>query len=133
MPSMLRSRVAAATSAARHMTSAVGRLAPARAFTSSMMSLVPSLRRGSRFEVVPPRADAGHDFVIAVNHLHRPAKAVGGVLQPQRAGLGAVLLREPGAVVAPHARAFLALERLPRLDVDRARAQIGRASCRERV
>src|SRR4029077_21283554 len=50
------------------------------------------------------------------------AETVGGVLQPQRAGLGIVFLGQPGAVVAPHARAFLALRRLPGGDVDRARA-----------
>ncbi len=61
-------------------------------------------------------------FVVAVDHLHRAAEAVLGILQPQRARLGAVLLRQPDALMAPHARTFLALERLPFVDIDRARA-----------
>src|SRR5271167_1757761 len=119
MPSMLRSRVAAATWACRRVISACGRSVLERVFTSSMrVILLRSPRDGSRFDAVPPRTDAGHDFVIAFDDLHRTAEAVGRVFEAQRAGLGAVLLGQPGTVVAPHAGAFLALERLPRIDVD---------------
>ena len=45
------------------------------------------LRRRTRLDRIPPRADAGHHLIIAVHHLHRAAIAIGGVLQPQRAGL----------------------------------------------
>src|SRR5579863_10480889 len=81
-----------------------------------------SLRGGSRLHAVPPRTDAGHRLVIAAHDLDRAAIAVLGILQPQRASLGVVLRRQPGAVVAPHAGAFLALASLPGIDVDRARA-----------
>src|SRR5580704_17967348 len=95
--------------------------APACAFMlGSRLYLSP--RGGTRPEAVPPRTHARHDLVIAVHHLHGAAEAVLGILQPQRARLGAVFLRKPDAVMAPHARTFLALGRLPRRDVDRARA-----------
>src|SRR5208282_1415248 len=81
-----------------------------------------STRNLPRFDGIPPGTDAGHDLVIAFDHLHRPAIAVRRVLEPLRTGLGAVLLRQPGAIVAPHARAFLALACLPGVDIDRARA-----------
>ena len=80
------------------------------------------LRSGSRLHAVPPWTDARHHLVVAVHHLDRPAIAAFGILQPQRAGLGLVLGRQPSAVVAPHAGTFLALIGLPGLDVDRTRA-----------
>src|SRR5215204_3741687 len=72
--------------------------------------------------LVPPRADAGHAIVVAVHHLHRLAESLVGIVEPERARLVLVFLRQPGAVVAPHARAFLALVGLPAGDIDIAGA-----------
>src|SRR5262249_51981839 len=71
---------------------------------------------------VPPRTDPSHHVVVAVHHLHRLAHALLGIGEPQLARRGLVFRREPFAVVPPHARAFLALERLPGSGIDRARA-----------
>src|SRR5258705_2665820 len=73
-------------------------------------------------DLVPPGANPRHPVVIAVHHLDRLAEALLGVGEPQRARLVLVVLRQPGAVVTPHARAFLALVGLPVLDVDVAGA-----------
>src|ERR1700691_5989862 len=121
MPSMLRSRVVAAISAARRDMSACGRFDPARVLTSSM-TISRLLRGRFRLDGIPPRADAGHDLVIAFDHLDWATIAVFGVFQAERAGLGAVLFRQPGPIMAPHARPFLALECLPFVDVDCAGA-----------
>src|SRR5580704_3929722 len=73
-------------------------------------------------DAVEPGTDAGHQVVVAVDHLHGPAQAVARVGEPHRARLLAQLGREPGAVVAPQARPLLALARLPVRHIDAARA-----------
>src|SRR5579883_834299 len=90
--------------------------------TPAAVVMLASLRAGARLQAVPPGTDARHHLVIAGNHLHGTSEAVSGVLEPQRTRFGAVFGRQPGAVVAPHARAFLALRRLPSRGIDRARA-----------
>ena len=54
--------------------------------------------------------------------VHRLAEALVGIVEPECARLVLVLLRQPSAVMAPHARAFLALVGIPVGDVDIAGA-----------
>src|ERR1044072_5797511 len=54
---------------------------------------------------LPPRAGAGHQPMVALDHLHRMAHAVLGEAHAHRARFQAFLFRQPGAVVAPQARA----------------------------
>src|SRR5919197_4748165 len=77
---------------------------------------------GLRLDAVTPRAGAGHHLVIAFDHLHWPTITTLGERVAVGAGLLALLRRQPGAVVAPHARAFLALRRLPGRRIDHAAA-----------
>src|SRR5262245_9476326 len=78
------------------------------------------LARGHRG--VPPRADVGSALVIAVHHIEWRAAAGLGDADADVARLLAAFGREPGAVVAPQARAFRTLVRRPVVDVDRAAA-----------
>src|SRR4051794_2664486 len=60
-----------------------------------------------RLHLVPPRTDAGHAVVVAVEHLHRLAQPRFGGLDAEQARFLALLRRHPAAVVAPKARAVL--------------------------
>src|SRR5262249_16352966 len=62
---------------------------------------------------VPPRADAGHEIVIAGDHLNRLALPVLGGFDAQPARLLLLFLRHPTALVAPQTRTELAFKRLP--------------------
>src|SRR5262249_48604170 len=62
---------------------------------------------------VPPRADAGHEIVIAGDHLSRLALPVLGGFDAQPARLLLLFLRHPTALVAPQTRTELAFKRLP--------------------
>src|SRR5262245_28232223 len=81
-----------------------------------------ALADGLRLHLIPPGANPGHPIVVAVHHLHRLAEALVGIGETQRARLVLVFFRQPGAVVAPHAWAFLALVGLPVRNVDVASA-----------
>src|SRR5262249_10157325 len=71
-----------------------------------------------RLHLIPPRTNAGHTVVVAVHHLDRLAEALLGVGEAERASLVLVFLGQPGAIVPPHARTFLALVGLPVGNVD---------------
>src|ERR1700681_3020121 len=71
---------------------------------------------------IEPRAHAGHQGVVALDHLHGLAQPRFGGLPAQIARLDLLVGRHPGAVVAPQAGAELALERLPGLGIDGLRA-----------
>src|SRR5262245_10352471 len=62
-----------------------------------------------RLDAVPPRTDTRRKLVIAVHHLDGTPVSFVGQLEAQVARLGAVLRRQPGALVAPHARSFAPL------------------------
>src|SRR6516164_9677184 len=70
----------------------------------------------------PTRADAGHEIVIAGDHLHRLALAVLGGLDAEPARVLLLFRRHPAPLVPPQARAELALERLPGAVVDQLAA-----------
>src|ERR1700681_2035721 len=63
--------------------------------------------------VVPPRTDISRLLVVAVHHIDRDAAAGFCDRNAQIARLLAAFRRQPGAVVAPEARAFGALVGLP--------------------
>src|SRR4051812_40814279 len=71
-----------------------------------------------RLQLVPPWANAGHAVVVAFHHLHRLTEALLGIGEAKRARLVLIFLGQPGAVVAPHAGAFLALVSLPVWHID---------------
>src|SRR3954471_23834291 len=74
--------------------------------------------RHLRLHLIPPGTDAGHAIVVALQHLHRLAQARFGGFDAELTRLLALLRRHPFAVVAPQARAVLALERLPAVVID---------------
>src|SRR5262249_26153613 len=76
--------------------------------TSPGMTPAPATDRLGGLHLVPPRADAGHAVVVAVNHLHRLALAVLGRLDAEEPRLLALLVRHPAPLMAPQARAELA-------------------------
>src|SRR5262252_9172943 len=77
-----------------------------------------SPRLAALLHAVPPGADAGHAIVVALDHLHRLTLAVLGGLDAEEARLLFLLRGHPAPLVAPQARAELALERLPGVVVD---------------
>src|SRR3954468_20186794 len=62
---------------------------------------------------IPPGTGAGHQIVVALDHLHGLAEAVLGGLHAHMARLRALVLREEGALVAPDARPIGPLEWRP--------------------
>src|SRR5262245_58779431 len=81
-----------------------------------------SLRRLAAQDAIPPRTDAGHGLVVALDHVDRLAQPACRGRDTDRAGLGALFWGHPETVVAPHARAPGNLLRLPIVDVDHAPA-----------
>src|SRR5262245_32180830 len=77
-----------------------------------------SARLATLLDAVPPGADAGHEIVVALDHLDGLPLTVLGRLDAELARLLLLLRRHPAALVAPQARAELALERLPGVVVD---------------
>src|SRR5262245_9120712 len=77
-----------------------------------------SARLATLLDAVPPGADAGHETVVALDHLDGLALAVLGRLDAKPARLFFLLRRHPAALVPPQAWAELALERLPGVVVD---------------
>src|SRR5439155_15310995 len=77
---------------------------------------------GLRLDAIPPRTDAGRELMIAFHHLHRPAESLFRKLEAQLPSIRALLGREPGALVPPHARPLFAFRRLPGRGVDHAPA-----------
>src|SRR5205823_319589 len=71
---------------------------------------------------IPPGADAGHEVVIAFDHLHRLALAVLGSLDAQPPRLLLLLRRHPAPLVAPQAGPEFALKRSPGAVVDQLAA-----------
>src|SRR6516164_10828966 len=76
---------------------------------------------GARGDAIPPRTNAGHYLVIAIDHLDRLTITGCGIGKPQRTRLGVIFRRQPTAIVAPYAWPFFALVSLPAVDVDRPR------------
>src|SRR5262249_55994704 len=67
-------------------------------------------------DAVPPRTDALHQLVIAVDHVDRLAQAGGGCLHANGTRPDPLLRGHPEAIVPPHAgtpAAFLPLPVLP--------------------
>src|SRR5947207_4567597 len=62
---------------------------------------------------VPPGADAGHEIVVAGDHLDRLALTVLGGLDAQPARLLLLFRRHPTPLMTPQAWTKFALERLP--------------------
>src|SRR5262249_13921055 len=62
---------------------------------------------------VPPGADAGHEIVVAGDHLNRLALTVLGGLDAQPARLLLLFRRHPTPFMTPQTWTKLALERLP--------------------
>src|SRR5262249_61628079 len=81
-----------------------------------------SPRLAALFHAVPPGADAGHEMVIALDHLDRLALAVLGGLDAELARVLLLFRRHPAPLVPPQARTQFALERLPRAVVDQLAA-----------
>src|SRR5262245_66574207 len=81
-----------------------------------------SLRRLAAQDAIPPGADAGHELVVALDHVDRLAQAARRGRDADRARLGALFGRHPQTVVSPHARAPGDLLRPPIVDVDHAPA-----------
>src|SRR5262245_42125415 len=73
---------------------------------------------GALLHAVPPGADAWHEIVVALDHLHGSPLAILASLDAKAARLFLLLRRHPAALVAPQARAEFALERLPGVVVD---------------
>src|SRR6516162_890918 len=82
--------------------------------------LLPSL--ATLFHAVPPGADAGHEIVIAREHLDRLALAVLGGLDAEPARVLLLFRRHPAPLVPPQARTEFALQRLPGVVVDQLAA-----------
>src|SRR5262249_13382762 len=80
------------------------------------------LRRLAGASPIPPRADARHTLVIALDHVDRLAQAGLRGGDADLARLEPALRRHPHAVVAPHARAPGDLLRLPGVGIDHAAA-----------
>src|SRR5262249_16591562 len=78
----------------------------------------PSPRLAALFHAVPPGAHAGHEIVIARDHLDRLALAILGGLDAELARFLLLFRRHPAPLVTPQARAEFALERLPGCVVD---------------
>src|SRR5215470_15200626 len=71
---------------------------------------------------VPPGAGAHTHLVVAIEHLHGLALTIGSGLGAHGARGRQLVVRQPGAVVAPQARTVGHLDRLPALGIDRAPA-----------
>src|SRR4029079_17465417 len=69
-------------------------------------------------DAVPPRADAGCELIVALEHVHRFAQAAGGGLDADRARFDTFPRCHPQPVVAPHAGTEGHLFGLPAVDVD---------------
>src|SRR6266540_6069806 len=80
------------------------------------------LRRLAAQHAIPPGADAGHELVVALDHVGRLAQARRRGRDADRAGFGALFGGHPQTVVPPHARPPGDLLRLPIVDVDHAPA-----------
>src|SRR5262245_63189530 len=72
-----------------------------------------SARLATLLDAVPPGADAGHEMVVALDHLDGLALAVLGGLDAEAARLLFLFRRHPAALVPPQAWAELPVERLP--------------------
>src|SRR6185436_7604854 len=78
--------------------------------TPAFMEIPPAARATAsthlllRLHLVPPRADARHAVVVAVEHLHRLALAVLGRLDAQQPRLLALFRRHPAPLMAPQTR-----------------------------
>src|SRR5262249_3335809 len=81
-----------------------------------------SARLARSHRSIPPRRAAGGAVVFAAHHMGGRAPAGLGDADADVARLLAAFGREPGAVVAPQARALGTLVRRPVVDVDRAAA-----------
>src|SRR5258707_9911836 len=79
-------------------------------------------RLATLFHAVPPGADAGHEIVVAREHLDRLALAVLGGLDAEPARVLLLFGRHPAPLVPPQARTEFALERPPRAVVDQLAA-----------
>src|SRR5215213_1838376 len=72
--------------------------------------------------IVPPRAGAWHEPVVAFDNLYRNSHAVFGELCAHGASLGALVFRQPSAFVAPQAGASGVFLRAPVVWIDDAAA-----------
>src|SRR5712691_2641963 len=79
-------------------------------------------RLATLLHAVPPGADAGHEIVIAREHLDRLALAVLGGLDAEPARVLLLFRRHPAPLVPPQARTEFALERPPGAVVDQLAA-----------
>src|SRR5260221_13544901 len=75
-------------------------------------------RLATLFHAVPPGTDAGHEIVIAREHLARLALAVLGGLDAEPARVLLLSPRHPAPLVPPQARTEFALQRPPDAVVD---------------
>src|SRR6266536_5414067 len=71
---------------------------------------------------VPPRAGAGRERVIPLDHLHGLALSLERGARAHLARLDELVGRDPGALVPPQARPIRHLGRLPGVGIDRAAA-----------
>src|SRR5262249_57609848 len=81
-----------------------------------------SPRLAALFDAVAEGEDAGHEIVIALEHLDRLALAVLGGLDAELPRVLLLFRRHPAPLVPPQARTKFALERLPGAVVDQLAA-----------